>query len=141
MLTTTLREMPFIPENYPPNWKAEIVPRIRARDGNKCTRCGVPDRAVGYWSAGTFEQLRVDEQGRLLDGQRVPAGRKLTTIYLQTAHLDHALVDHGDENLASMCPRCHMNYDRASCDAQRQAGRKYGAKAIRKNPDQFTIGL
>ena len=58
--------MPIKPENrrrYPANWP-EIRERIRARSGNRCEWCGVPNGAVGY---------------RRADGEWVPMPRALLT--------------------------------------------------------------
>lgn len=132
--------MTFIRENYPPNWTSEIVPRIRQRDGFACTVCQIPDRHLYYTTRdGGRVLLRSDERGMLAAGQAVPPRRKVKRVYLNTAHLDHKLVDHSDENLASMCVRCHLNYDRQECDPQRQASRKHGALATRRNPDQQVL--
>lgn len=134
--------MTFIRSNYPPNWTSEIVPRIRARDNFTCVFCGVPDRTLYYTShLGTRVVLLADEHGHLAPGQVVPPKRKVKRIILTTAHLDHKLVDHRDENLASLCQACHLNYDRQEADAQRQASRAHGALATRKNPQQQVLAF
>jgi hypothetical protein len=134
--------MTFVRDNYPPEWDKEIVPRIRQRDGYKCTVCGIADRTWYYNTLdGNRVQLRSDATGRLLDGQHVPPGFKLKRIYLNTAHLDQKLVNHSDDNLASMCPGCHLNYDRVVSDAQRQRSRRYGALATRRNPQQQVLSF
>ena len=132
--------MTFIRENYPPNWTTEIVPRIRARDNFTCQFCQVPDRQLYYTTrAGARILLASDANGHLLPGQAVPPQAKVKRIALTTAHLDHALVNHTDENLASLCQRCHLNYDRQEADARRQASRSYGALATRRNPEQQVL--
>lgn len=134
--------MTFIRENYPANWTSEIVPRIRARDDFKCCFCQVPDRQLYYTTLnGTRVLLATAPNGELVPGQAIPPRAKVKRIVLTTAHLDHKLVDHRDENLASLCQRCHLNYDRQEADARRQASRQYGALATRANPDQFTLDL
>lgn len=38
--------MPINYNDYPPNWKTEIRPRILERDGHCCKFCGVPNYAI-----------------------------------------------------------------------------------------------
>lgn len=80
--------MPIDYSRYPPNWTTEIVPRIRKRDGHRCTVCKV--------KGNTFPK----------------AGEK--RIVLTTAHLDHDEDNWkvSDDRLATMCPACHLAYDR-----------------------------
>ncbi|MBC6698060.1 hypothetical protein [Hymenobacter sp. BT190] len=130
--------MPFDPSRYPLNWKTEIRPRILAREGYRCKFCGILNGSIGW---------RVKRSGRFYTQEQVAAADILTEdraylgwalrkpafrIILTIAHLDHALVNHRDENLVALCQRCHLNYDRPSCDAQRQAGKKYGPRTILK---------
>ncbi len=89
--------MPFQAERYPENWK-EISLRIREREGWQCKWCGA------------------------VNGQPNPAtGSKvvLTVAHLGTTYPDgrpgdvYDKMDVRDENLAALCQRCHLNYDRA----------------------------
>jgi hypothetical protein len=80
--------MPIRPENrqrYPADWKA-ISLRIREREGWRCKWCdaahGAPHPITG------------------------------STVVLTVAHLNHTPEDCRDENLAALCQRCHLNYDR-----------------------------
>lgn len=125
--------MPFDPSRYPANWKTEIVPRIKERDGHCCKFCGIQDGLIGWrFKSGNFyTQKQIDADIRKAEHEpdlwqvlRKPAFKIILTV----AHLDHKLVNHEDDNLAALCQRCHLNYDRASCDAARQAAKKYGAK-------------
>lgn len=88
--------MPFDPSRYPENWK-EISLRIRERDGWRCKFCGA------------------------VNGQRHPETNAV--VVLTVAHLGlpypdgrpgnkHDKQDVRDENLAALCQRCHLNYDR-----------------------------
>lgn len=116
------------PENrhrYPANWR-EIRARIRARAGDRCEACGVPNHLLG---------------GRDLDGTFVPAmplGEKLLglewpepgawgwcqypnaerhvllriiRIVCTVAHIDHVIENCADENLRFWCQKCHLTYD------------------------------
>lgn len=93
--------MPIDYKRYPQNWKAEIVPRIRKRDGHKCTVCGVK---------GNVFPKRGEKR-----------------IVLTTAHLDHDEDnwDVSDDRLATMCPGCHLAYDRHDNLYRQRYGKDY----------------
>lgn len=75
---------------YGREWREEIRPRILARAGNKCERCGAANKAI----------------------VRKRDGVNWTEIQLGVAHLNHDPSDRRDENLAALCRGCHLNYDR-----------------------------
>jgi len=82
---------------YPPDWK-EISRRIRfERAQGKCEWCG----AVNY-------------QPHPITGSKVV----LTVAHLGVPYPDgrpgskHNKADNREENLAALCQRCHLNYDR-----------------------------
>lgn len=116
--------MPVDKNRYPADWK-EIADRIRQRDGNKCKWCGVPNGVIGYRDeAGAFwimyqSKEEIDHQADAL----AEDGLKLITIVLTVAHLGvarpdgtpgdkHDKMDCREENLAALCQKCHLNYDR-----------------------------
>lgn len=88
--------MPVDWSRYPADWKA-ISLHIREREGWRCKWCGA---ANGQPNPRT--------------GSRVV----LTVAHLGTPHADgrpgdkHDKMDVRDENLAALCQRCHLNYDR-----------------------------
>lgn len=88
--------MPFQRERYPANWK-EISLRIREREGWHCKWCGVAN-GEAHPDTGSIVVL--------------------TVAHLGTQHADgtpgdkHDKMDVRDENLAALCQRCHLNYDR-----------------------------
>jgi hypothetical protein len=88
--------MPFDASRYPENWK-EISQRIRERDGNRCKWCGAqnyqPHPITRSKVILTVAHLGVD----------YPDGRPGNK---------HDKMDVRDENLAALCQRCHLNYDR-----------------------------
>lgn len=89
---------------YPANWP-EIRERIRARAGDKCEECGVPNHAVGYRdSAGNF----YEEDGQSYIPDDIG---KAITIVCTVAHLDHTPENCDDSNLRFWCQRCHNTYD------------------------------
>lgn len=89
--------MPIDYSRYPTNWK-EISERIRfERAKNHCEWCGA-------------ENYKPHPE----TGSRVV----LTVAHLGTQHADgtpgdkHNKMDVRDENLAALCQRCHLNFDR-----------------------------
>jgi hypothetical protein len=70
---------------YPPDWP-QISRRIRERDKWRCRWCGARN------------------------GEPHPdTGSR---VVLTVAHLNHEPSDCGEANLLSLCPRCHLEYDR-----------------------------
>lgn len=116
--------MPCDYSKYPANWK-EISVAIRERAGWRCEWCGVENGAVGardrygkWWNEENIHHLNSDD-GYSLFGE-FP---RMIRIVLTVAHLgvpkpDGSMGDKRDkmdcrpENLASLCQRCHLNYDR-----------------------------
>lgn len=107
--------MPIRPENrarYPKDWKA-ISLRIRERGGWKC------EGSPAYPDC------------RAVNGEPHPVtGGK---VVLTVAHLDHTPEHCGDENLKSMCQRCHNTYDMP----MRRAGIQARTKALCADADMF----
>lgn len=115
--------MPFDKSRYPDNWP-EISLRIRERDGWKCKWCGVANGAIGsrdkkgrWWPEEDILGLD-DGEGYELFGAVV----KRTKIVLTVHHLGadrpdgskgdvHDKLDCRDENLLSLCQRCHLLAD------------------------------
>lgn len=116
--------MPVDYSKYPPNWRSQIVPRIRARAGECCESCGlanrsevfsVPIKAVGrIWVQSESDATRL---AQVADGEA-----KRVRVVLTIAHLDHDEGNHAvaDERLMAMCQWCHLRYDAAE-KARRRA--------------------
>ncbi len=100
--------MPIDYKKYPANWKTEIVPRIKERDGHKCKFCGIENYAIK------------------------PNGTK---VILTIAHLDHDAENHNvtDDRLVALCQKCHFGYDRH----RHQAKRKYGMDFFKQQEPLF----
>jgi len=105
-------------ELYPDDWEA-ISLRIRERAGQRCEWCGLENGATGYRDdTGTFHHVPIEwADAYELDGIH------LFKIMLTVAHLGAQKPDGSpgdkrdkrdcrDENLAALCQRCHLNYDR-----------------------------
>lgn len=112
--------MPIRPENkarYPANWKTEVVPRIRARSGNRCEctgQCGKDH--VDHTSNIKTAPIRCDRlNGMPIDDLSGPC------IVLTVMHLNHMPEDCRDENLLHACQGCHNRYDLPHRRANRQA--------------------
>ncbi len=116
--------MPFQRERYPANWR-EISLRIRDRAKWKCEWCGVANGAIGArdkdgdWHDEDAIHHMNSDSGRELFGE-FP---EMIKIVLTVAHLGvplpdgqpgdkHNKLDCRDENLAALCQKCHLNYDR-----------------------------
>ena len=103
----------------PLNWKTEIVPRILARVGYRCRKCGIERYAVGEWDTnGQFTRWR---QGatygaavRIAKGLTHILGRKQAVVTLACCHLENPDPrDCRNENLAIMCNYHHALFDTA----------------------------
>lgn len=117
--------MPMDRSRYPKNWEA-ISQAIRERAGNRCEWCGVENGAVGardrfgeWHDWDDMENLNSDVGCYLFGGYDA----KPIRIVLTVAHLGvdkpdgspgdkHDKFDCRPENLAALCQRCHLNYDR-----------------------------
>jgi len=110
--------MPIKPENlgrYPADWKTVVVPRIRARSGNKCEWCGVHNGAIGYRDCGGFFMLGTAQDADWKAGDVFDDGTKVIRIVLTVAHVnDPDPANCADDNLAHLCQRCHNIHDAAS---------------------------
>ncbi len=89
--------MPIDYSEYPDDWH-EISRRIRFdRAGNRCEFCKA-------------------ENGK-------PNPETGSKVVLTVAHLNHIKADVRDENLAALCQKCHLDYDRDRHIANRKYGR------------------
>lgn len=125
--------MPIKPENaarYPADWPA-IRERIRARAGNRCENCGVPNRAMIYRDRNGWHEVGTPGRGYLQpvvsEEWATAQGFDLVRIVCTTAHLDHVPEHCEDDNLRFWCQRCHLAYDakhhQQTAYATRRAGR------------------
>ena len=120
--------MPIRPENrarYPKNWKSEVVPRIRARSGNRCECTGI----CGRQHCGPSGGAKIGDRCNAWNGMPIDdiMGPK---IVLTVMHLNHQPEDCRDENLLHACQGCHNRYDApvraAGIQARRKAARASG---------------
>jgi 5-methylcytosine-specific restriction endonuclease McrA len=128
--------MPINYADYPDNWLSEIRPRILERDGHRCKFCRVPDGVTIQRSTRGHYMLPSGEAydgttGALLanEADHWPPERKVR-IVLTIAHLDHALVDHSDANLAALCQQCHLRHDKRVTAPKAAYTKKYGRASL-----------
>jgi 5-methylcytosine-specific restriction endonuclease McrA len=94
--------------------------QILDRANHRCERCGKPDRQKVYvgvalpafWYDPEFKRWR-DGNGSVTAKclWHIPQ-RRLVSVILTVAHLNHDPRDNRDENLAALCQRCHLLHDR-----------------------------
>lgn len=109
--------MPIKPENvarYPKDWKKVVVPRIRARSGDRCEclgECGLFHYGVDGRQHDSEIMLnrRTPIRCEALNRQAHPVTKSM--VVLTVAHLNHTPEDCRDEVLRHMCQRCHLRYD------------------------------
>jgi 5-methylcytosine-specific restriction endonuclease McrA len=113
---------------YPDDWDA-ISLRIRNRDGQRCTQCGVPNGVLIYRDPDdkakyTIVPERVTQEDviRIWGGRPIREVGKTTRVVLTVHHIGapksdgspgdrHDKMDCRDENLTSLCQRCHFIAD------------------------------
>ncbi len=95
---------------YPKDWRTGVVPRVRARSGNRCECIG---------ECGSHIDLRCEAVNA---APHPVTGAK---VVLAVAHLDHTPEHCDDANLRHWCPLCHNRYDalvrQAGIRARREA--------------------
>lgn len=122
--------MPIRPENlarYPKDWSTVVVPRIRARSGNRCECTG---------QCGLFHHIDPPDdmrEGRCRATQGQPHPTTGSTVVLTCMHLNHEPEDCRDENLLHGCQQCHNRYDAP----KRRQGIKERARQALGIPDLF----
>jgi hypothetical protein len=92
---------------YHPDWKDIIRPAILKRDGYKCAHCNIRHKARVYKDT-TGKYVECDE---FMEEWAKSTGRKVFTLYLQIAHLDHNKQNNEPTNLKALCPIHHARFD------------------------------
>jgi hypothetical protein len=105
--------MPMQKDRYPADWKA-ISLRIRERDGQACKWCGVPNGAIirrledgeSYTYYGQYTTKAE------WDAKWARLRPKVIRVVLTVAHHpDPNPMNCADDNLISLCQRCHNRLD------------------------------
>lgn len=92
---------------YHPDWKDIIRPAILKREGYKCAHCGIKHKARVYKDT-TGKYVECDD---FMEQWAKSTGRKVFTLFLQIAHLDHNKQNNEPSNLKALCPIHHARYD------------------------------
>lgn len=104
-------------ERYPPEWYDTIRPSILKRDKYTCQKCGLKHRKTYVFIAN--EKPFIIPKNEVQEWQNDYS--KVYTVFLQVAHLDHNEKNNDPLNLLSLCPGCHLNYDRKNNSIRRKA--------------------
>lgn len=100
---------------YHPDWKDIIRPSILKRDQYRCQVCRVKHKARVYKNTNNA----YTECDDFMESWAVKNGKKVFTLYLQIAHLNHDKSDNDPLNLASLCPIHHARHDKEHKKFQR----------------------
>ena len=76
--------MPMKREEYPENWEW-LSKQVRARNGGKCELCDATNGKV-HWKTGS-------------------------KVVLTVHHIDGDKMNNSEQNLISLCQRCHLRLD------------------------------
>lgn len=145
--------MPVDYSRYPKNWK-EIVEQVRTRSGNKCEWCGVENGAIGARSKTTgqwFDERTIDNMSASTGETHWSDYPRMIRIVLTTAHLGidypdgtpgnkHDKMDCRLENLAHLCQRCHLNYDRDEHAENRKRTTARKRRQRKESEGQLSMG-
>lgn len=113
--------MPMNRDLYPAEWD-EISLRIRERDGWTCQHCGLANGARIYRYQPNKAKWITEQEWQAADWGRRSKYPKLTVVILTVHHIGVSKPDGSpgdprdkmdcrDENLTSLCQRCHLLAD------------------------------
>jgi hypothetical protein len=92
---------------YHSDWRDIIRPAILKRDQYKCKHCGIKHKSRVYKDT-TNKYVECDS---FMEQWAISTGRKVFTLYLQVAHIDHDKSNNAPNNLMSLCPIHHARFD------------------------------
>jgi 5-methylcytosine-specific restriction endonuclease McrA len=138
--------MPIKPENrvrYPADWK-DISQRVRDEAGQRCEWCRAMNGAMivrgsddqegaslpgyRYVDAPVFDHTFHAQTGKPIPGATWDTfdanARGPVRVVLTVAHLDHRPENNCRSNLAALCQKCHLNYDKDHHAANAAATRR-----------------
>lgn len=95
-------------ENYSVDWQDIIRPDILKRDKYCCVTCQVRHKKSYVFQSEGGHFLIPENEIDLWKSY----GDKAYKVFLQIAHLDQNPSNNEYINLAAMCVKCHLNFDR-----------------------------
>lgn len=111
-------------QNYTADWQDYVRPRILMRDGYKCRKCKIKHRSLGYYDYKN-EFVTIDSSLKNIADK---IGIKWQVIYLQVHHRNGNTLDNRDENLKTLCPKCHFKEDEEMNKIKRKFSRIFKRK-------------
>lgn len=101
--------MPIDYSLYPKNWKTHIRPAVLKRANCCCENCGVENKS---FIRRNIINPAIYKLAKSISRQDSHLYRESIFIVLTIAHLNHDINDNRSENLAALCQRCHLTYDK-----------------------------
>jgi hypothetical protein len=95
---------------YPANWN-EISASIRARAGDKCEWCGIPNGEHIHRLKSDPAQWITHLDWKFLPSYKQALYTKVSKIVLTVSHFDHDTTNNDPGNLNALCNRCHLKHD------------------------------
>jgi len=126
-------------KQYHNDWRDIIRPAILKRDNYRCKNCGIRHKVRAYRMTNS-KYMEVDG---FTEQWAMDNGKKVITVYLQIAHIDHDKRNNAPENLISYCAICHGKFDGKAKAAKRQLYQfrvqKSNRKIFRRLTEEETI--
>jgi len=94
-------------KEYHPDWKDLIRPAVLKRDKYECSICKIKHKSRVYLSSQQA-YIVCDE---FIEEWAKTTGRKVFSVFLAVAHIDHDKTNNNWSNLVSLCPRHHSLHD------------------------------
>lgn len=92
---------------YSPDWTDIIRPAILKRDNYQCRVCGIRHKSRVY-KASKGNYVICDE---FTEQWAAANNKRVFTLFLQVAHVNHDKSDNRPDNLMLLCPRHHSQFD------------------------------
>lgn len=114
--------MPIDYKQYPTNWKW-LSRQVRKRNGGCCELCCAPN---GYTVYRWTKENREYHKGYPWYFSPLWKDDTKTRIVLTVHHIDGDKQNNSEQNLISLCQKCHLRLDLAKHMKNRKAGKAKG---------------
>ena len=94
-------------KDYHPDWKDLIRPAVLKRDKYECQVCRIKHKSRVYLSSQQAYIVCDD----FVEQWAKNTGRKVFSVFLAVAHIDHDKTNNTWSNLLTLCPRHHSLHD------------------------------